>query len=265
MHRSKLARKLVNSSASAYYLNWNNKFYSNLTKSMTAMQLLRTNSVLASASIHKNSIVSYNNRTRSFCTRAMHSDGETEDHLRKRYLSIPEDADLSMFANISPEEVDTYISSELLEKYGYSEEDIDYLLYFNPRAALPPTHEEGGVIERATEFFNQTFGITTEESREILLRYPIYMRLNKDDIHHRIKFYQDLGLCGEDLTMEDISEIFKANPFYMICPLNNFPRFMAEFKKYTFTKEEAKKVLKEAGGILGLQKAAFSSLFDLGK
>lgn len=262
MHHSKIARKLISIRTSFSLFNGNTKSYSNLIK---PIKLIRTNVGLTNYYIHKNSAVGYNNHTRSFCTRAIDPDRATEDHLRKRYLSIPEDANLSLFANISAEEVDTYISSELMEKYGYSEEDIDYLLYFNPRAVLPPTHEEGGVIERATEFFHQTFGITTEESREILLRYPIYMRLNKDDIHHRIKLYQDLGLCGEELTIEDISEIFKANPFYMICPINNFPRFMAEFKKYTFTKEEAKKVLKEAGGILGLQKAAFSSLFDLGK
>lgn len=204
---------------------------------------------------------------RSFCAQVDQGlpDIPTEEYLRQRYMSTAPDADLSIYENVSPDEIEQYVNTDLMEKYGYSEEDIDYLMYFNPKVALPPSYEHGGPVNKTIDYFETKLGTTKEEAREILLRYPIYMRLDKDKLEKRIQLYMDLGINSEPLERHEVNDIFKADPFYLLCPLDNYPRFIAEFKKYRFTKEETIKVLKEATGVLGFHKGAVKGLFDTGK
>ena len=221
--------------------------------------------------LSKNSfLTTYRNpifQTKNFCTYArtttMGQNGE--EYIVSRYLNLSEDADLTPYSNLGAEEIEKYILDTLMGKYGYSEDDIDYLLHFNSNVVLPTDDEHGGVVPKTIDYLVNRLGASKDEAKEILLRYPRYMNVDQEDIEERITFYSDLGIAGGELTMEDISEIFRANPFYFLCPLGTYPRLINEFKKYRFTKEETMKIFKEAGGIFGMKKNAFKGLFDSGK
>ena len=185
--------------------------------------------------------------------------------MRERFISIPQDADLSPYSEIDATYINEYITSILVEEYGYSEDDIDYMLHFNAYAALPPDEFKGGVIPNITEYFMNRFGTTKNEAKEIILRYPRYMNMKTHVIENRIDFYQKLGMAGGELTIEDISRIFKENPFYFLCPLSNYPSIIGEMKKYRFTKEETIRLFTKAPGMLGLKKQSLKGIFDSGK
>lgn len=65
--------------------------------------------------------------------------------------------------------------------------------------------------------------------------------------------------------MEEVTDIFKANPFYFISPVDNYNHHIGQFKKYGFTKQETIRLLKEVGGVMGLNRGSIDGLFDLGK
>jgi hypothetical protein len=152
---------------------------------------------------------------------------------------------------------------KLEETLGYSQDDIEYLFHFNPNTVVPPEYPDGGVLADTTEFLKSTFNLTLEETKEILLRYPRFLNTRQEVIEERLQFYKDLGLCGEAMSQEEINDIFKENPFYILCPQLHFPRIMSEFKKYKFTKEEAIFMIKKAPGILSFSGGSMKNLFDL--
>ena len=120
--------------------------------------------------------------------------GKTSDYIKSRYKSIPQDADLDVYENTSVQEIENYIKSSLLDKYGYSEEDIDYLLFFNQKIVLPSNYEKGGAVENAAKFFSDKLNMSNQEFKELILHYPIYLRFNGEKLNERIKYYLDLGL-----------------------------------------------------------------------
>lgn len=132
----------------------------------------------------------------SFCSVSVNQNFnvKSSEYLRSRYKSIPQEASLDIYEDASTSEVESYIKSTLMDKYGYSEEDIDYLLFFNQKIVLPSNYSEGGAVDSATEYFVQKFKMTQKEVRELLLHYPIYLRYNKEKLDERIKYSIDLGL-----------------------------------------------------------------------
>jgi len=154
--------------------------------------------------------------TRQFSSEAVYSDNSGEEYVRSRYQNVAEDADLSIFDSVNQAEIEEYIKTTLMEKYGYSEEDIDYLVHFHPKVCLPPPYEQGGCVETISEYLIDKFGVTTSEMKEIILRYPIYLRTEVSNIESRLKLYKDIGIIDKEITDEDIGEIFKEAPFYLI-------------------------------------------------
>jgi hypothetical protein len=65
--------------------------------------------------------------------------------------------------------------------------------------------------------------------------------------------------------MDELIDIFKANPFYLISPIDNYNHHIGQFKKYGFTKQETIRILKEVGGVMGLNRGAVEGIFNLGK
>ena len=65
--------------------------------------------------------------------------------------------------------------------------------------------------------------------------------------------------------MDEIIDIFKKNPFYFLSPIDNYNHHIGQFKKYGFTKLETIKMLKEVGGVMGLNRGSIEGIFDLGK
>eukprot|EP00344_Euplotes_crassus_P000969 CAMPEP_0197005804 /NCGR_PEP_ID=MMETSP1380-20130617/31376_1 /TAXON_ID=5936 /ORGANISM="Euplotes crassus, Strain CT5" /LENGTH=359 /DNA_ID=CAMNT_0042425077 /DNA_START=38 /DNA_END=1114 /DNA_ORIENTATION=+ len=188
-----------------------------------------------------------------------------DDYLLSRYSSIQDDADLSPYAEIPVEEIENYISETLIQEHGYSEEDIDYLLHFNSNVAVPSEYENGGVIPNITKYFIDKLGSTVKDSKEILLRFPRYMNIDTKQIDERIAYYTEVGISNREITTEEISEIFRANPFYLICPQENYQRFINEFNHYRFSKEETIRMFKEQPGIFGLKKGNIRALFETPK
>lgn len=132
----------------------------------------------------------------SFSTASVpqNSSASANEYIRSRYKSIPQEASLDMYEEVSAQEIENYIKSSLMDKYGYSEEDIDYLLFFNQKIVLPSDYNEGGVVDTATKYFSDKFKMTQKEIRELLLHYPIYLRFNRDKLDQRLKYSLDLGL-----------------------------------------------------------------------
>jgi hypothetical protein len=202
---------------------------------------------------------------RLFCSQTISPQVNGDIYIASRYLSLPEKADLNLYASFDQGELEEYIQSHLMQKFGFSEEDIDYLMHYNSNACLPLTHEKGGIVDKSFEYFSTNFGIPTAEMKEMILRYPILLRYEDLFIDNRLKLYKDLGINGEELTHEEISDIFRAAPFYLLCPISIYPRIIAEFKKYRFTKEETIFMFKSAPGLLGMKRGSIKAIFDLGK
>jgi hypothetical protein len=123
----------------------------------------------------------------------------------------------------------------------------------------------GAPLEKTIEYFCSDFGCNITEAKEIILRYPKYMNVTREEIDMRIKIYTEIGIAKEELTRDEINEIFRANPFYLLCPLKNYRLHMSAFYNFRFTKEETIRMLKEAGGVLGMKKTSIKGLFDVGK
>lgn len=212
--------------------------------------------------IMRNTLVSMQAKNYSSAAGIDASNMSGDEYITAKYSNFQDDVDLTPYSEVSAGEIDSYVQTTLIQEYGYSEEDIDYLLYFNSNVALPSEYEGGDVIPNITKYFTERLGATVEESKEILLRYPRYMNIDTQSIEDRMVHYAEVGIGGKEPTIEEMSEIFRANPFYFLCPTNNYKRIVAEFRRYKFTREQTIKFFKEQGGVLGFKKGAIQGLFD---
>ena len=187
---------------------------------------------------------------------------DTESYIKSRYNGIPDDSDLSFYTTVGVDRVEDYVESELMQKFNYSEEDIEYLMYFNQKVALPPDHEHGAPVTRISDYFESKLGLNKDEIKEILLRYPRFIRSDQDEIEERIKFYQDIGMNKKSISREEIIDIFKAQPFYFLCPKGNYPQFINDFRQHGFSKDETIQILKDCIGILGVQRNTIRTVFN---
>lgn len=164
----------------------------------------------------------------------MNYEYESESYLLSRFQGIPEDSDLSIYKEVNVEDIENYIQEDLMDKYNYTEDEIEYLIYFNQKVVLPPDYEFGAPINTITQYFEENMKFNYEEIKEILLQFPIFLRKDINELEERIKLYMDLGLANKKLERSEINDIVKANPFYLLCSLNNYPRFIMDFNHYGF-------------------------------
>ena len=59
-----------------------------------------------------------------------------------------------------------------------------------------------------------------------------------------------------------IDQIFVKFPYLFCCDIDKIQRYMGEFRKYRFTREQVIKVCANAGGILASKITNFTGLFD---
>lgn len=191
---------------------------------------------------------SFSSQTQSYTS------GEAGDlYISSRYSNIVPESDLTPYAEVDSSEIEQYIVEILMQKYGFTEEEIDYTIHFNSNIALPAKYPNGGVLESTLDYFISDFGCTVDQAKEILLRYPKYMNVTREELDKRIEKYIEIGISKQELTRDEISEIFRANPFYLLCPQQNYKMIISTFYNYRFSKEETIRMLKEAGGILGMK------------
>lgn len=203
---------------------------------------------------------SFSSKTQSYTS------GQPGDsYISSRYSNIVPESDLTPYAEVDSGEIEQYISEILMQKYGFTEEEIDYTIHFNNNIALPSKYPNGAVLESTLDYFISDFGCTIDEAKEILLRYPKYMNVEREELDKRIEKYIEIGISKQVLTRDEVSEIFRANPFYLLCPQQNYKMIISTFYNYRFSKEETVTMLKEAGGILGMKKTSIKGLFDVGK
>lgn len=198
-----------------------------------------------------------NNYTkRSFCTPVKAStSGSGDKYVNAHNTALHQETDPSSNTGHEDSSTDSYFSEDVMRQLGYTEEDI----------AAIRGNDNARSLSDVTDYLTSKFEITPQEAKDIVLKYPRFLNTTNQQIEDRIKLYMDLGIAGQDLSIEEITDVFKANPFYLLCPINSYPRIVAELKKYRFTKEETFKVFKEAPGILGFQKTAINGLFDQSK
>lgn len=65
------------------------------------------------------------------------------------------------------------------------------------------------------------------------------------------------------MSQAEVNEIFRSFPYLYLCEINKIQKFMGEFRKYRFTKEQVIKVSKESGGLLASRVSNLVGLFDL--
>ena len=65
------------------------------------------------------------------------------------------------------------------------------------------------------------------------------------------------------VSQAEVNEIFRSFPYLYLCEINKVQKFMGEFRKYRFTKEQVIKVSKESGGLLASRVSNLVGLFDL--
>jgi hypothetical protein len=65
------------------------------------------------------------------------------------------------------------------------------------------------------------------------------------------------------VSQAEVNEIFRSFPYLYLCEINKIQKFMGEFRKYRFTKEQVIKVSKESEGLLASRVSNLVGLFDL--
>lgn len=175
--------------------------------SMRHFALFRKMSSTGQITLTKNSLL--NSNFRLFCSQTVSHQANGDSYIASRYHSLSENANLEPYESFHQSELEEYIQSHLMQSFGFSEEDIDYLMHYNNNVCLPSTHEKGGIVGNCIEYFSTNFGVSPAEMKEIILRYPILLRYQDLFIDDRIKLYKDLGINDEELTHEDICDIFK--------------------------------------------------------
>lgn len=83
------------------------------------------------------------------------------------------------------------------------------------------------------------------------------------DLEHQMKeiFFQFNLYHG--ITDKEVMQIFSSFPYLFCCEPIKIQKFMAEFRKYRFTKEQIIKLCTHAGGILASKRSTFVGLFDI--
>jgi hypothetical protein len=65
------------------------------------------------------------------------------------------------------------------------------------------------------------------------------------------------------VSQAEVNDIFRSFPYLYLCEINKVQKFMGEFRKYRFTKEQVIKVSKESSGLLASRVSNMVGLFDL--
>ena len=77
-------------------------------------------------------------------------------------------------------------------------------------------------------------GISDEEAMQALLNIPKLISMNLDKQMKEIIFLFNLY---HRFTTEEVMHIFKKFPYLFCCDQEKVQRYMAEFRKYKFTKD----------------------------
>lgn len=84
-------------------------------------------------------------------------------------------------------------------------------------------------------------GLSEEETMRILLECP--KLISRKDLEHQIKEIQFSFRLYHGITEQEVTEIFRSFPYLYCCELQKIQRFMGEFRKYRFTKEQILKLV----------------------
>ena len=168
---------------------------------------------------------------------------------------------------------------------------------YNAKFILPETHQASQEIgiKSLTEFFVKEKGFEMEAVRTLVVRYPYILSksltelrqffetlkaegltdeetmkalldcpklISKKELGKKIKEIQFIFRLYHQINEQEVNNIFRSFPYLYCCEHNKLQKFMAEFKKYRFTKEQIIKVCSQAGGILASKITNFVGLFD---
>jgi mTERF len=123
------------------------------------------------------------------------------------------------------------------------------------------------VLSKTTEELEHFFqvmkgqGINEEESMKALLECP--KLISRHELEKQIKEIQFLFNLYHQISQEEVNQIFLQFPYLYLCELNKVQKFMGEFRKYRFTKEQVINVCRNSGGILASRVSNMVGLFDL--
>lgn len=84
-------------------------------------------------------------------------------------------------------------------------------------------------------------GITEEETMRALLDCP--KLISRKDLEHQIKEIQFIFRLYHGITEQEVNDIFRSFPYLYLCEIHKIQKFMGEFRKYRFTKEQIIRVV----------------------
>jgi hypothetical protein len=103
-------------------------------------------------------------------------------------------------------------------------------------------------------------GLSDVEIMKALLDCP--KLISKKELSKKIKEIQFIFRLYHQINETEVNDIFRNFPYLYCCEHNKLQKFMGEFRKYRFTKEQIIKVCSQAGGILASKVSNFVGLFD---
>jgi len=215
--------------------------------------------------------------------------------LRSRYTGIKRSRISKAFLALDIDRDIVPAEEKLISAYRFLKEEVNFVMRYNPKFILFEQTAETG-IKNLQSFFVDKLGFQLETVRTLVVRYPYVLSktqaelehfftvmkgqglneeeamkallecpklVSKKDLEKQIKEIQFLFNLYHQISQQEVNEIFRAFPYLYLCETQKIQKFMGEFRKYNFTKDQVIKVSKESGGILASRVSNFVGLFDL--
>ena len=179
------------------------------------------------------------------------------------------------------------------ERLSFDSDHIQHIVKHYPQVLLTPQDYNHGI--RALErVLIEKHGLDIERFRILVLRYPIILQQNDENLDLLFDALQEVGVSNEEtlfyllecprlglvdirykmrevfllmdlyyeFSKEEVVEIFRKFPYLFCVNIYKLEKFLGLFKRYTYTKSELFDMLRVTGPILAFKTSALTGLFN---
>ena len=161
------------------------------------------------------------------------------------------------------------LEQRLINEYGFVKEEVNFMVRHRPSIILLDQEKDVG-IPVLHRFFVEKKGFDIDTMRTLVVKYPYIAGKTEQQLNHFFETLKAQGLKEEEImqalleipklismdidkqikditflfnlyhgfSIQEVMDIFKQFPYLLCCDADKIQRYMAEFRKYQFTKEQ---------------------------
>ena len=123
------------------------------------------------------------------------------------------------------------LSNLLVGQYGMSQELVRTLVLKYPRIL----NKSDTAIVSLFDYLKGNKGIEELTAMKLIFDVPVLL---SEDVPAKAKEIEELFYVYHGITADEVTQIFLSFPYLYCCQTFKIQRWMAEFRKYRFTKEQ---------------------------